>query len=159
MRLPNKVINYHAFTSIVTNNDVWMDQTLIAVVSPVVWGLEFSRLSLCVSWESTNQRMWTVLYHRLIECWVFLHSVGSMSLDSWALGCISSGNILFHKRMSSFFEQNQRHPREVFLSCSHSRKHDLPVTQPLPSSTWLSVLFPFFLYCSSICFLIFFLPS
>ena len=32
----------------------------------------------------------------------------------------------------------------MFLSCSHSRKPDLPVTQPLPSSTWLSVLFPFF---------------
>ena len=39
---------------------------------------------------------------------------------------------------------NQRHSWEGFQSCSHSRKPDLPVTQHLPSSTWLSVLFHFF---------------
>ena len=43
--------------------------------------------------------------HRLIECWVFLHSVERMSLDSWALGCPGSGNILFHRRMSFFFKE------------------------------------------------------
>ena len=40
----------------------------------------------------------------------------------------------------------------MFLSYSLSRKPDLPVTLPLPSSTWLSVLFPFFLSFSSIFF-------
>ena len=40
----------------------------------------------------------------------------------------------------------------MFLSCSHSREPDLPVTLPLPSSTWLSVLFPIFLSVSSFIF-------
>ena len=41
--------------------------------------------------------------HRLIECWVFLHSLGRMSLESLALGCPGSGNILFHRRMIFLF--------------------------------------------------------
>ena len=38
-----------------------------------------------------------------------------------------------------------------------SRKPDLPVTQPLPSSTWLSVLFHFIL-CFPLFFSFFFSP-
>ena len=41
------------------------------------------------------------------------------------------------------FLKNPRHPWEEILSCSHSRKPDLPVTQFSPFSTWLSVLFFF----------------
>ena len=43
------------------------------------------------------------IYHRLTVCLVFLHAVRRMSLDSLALGCPGSGNILFQMRMSSFF--------------------------------------------------------
>ena len=35
-----------------------------------------------------------------------LHAVRHMSLDSWALGCSGSGNILFQRRMSSIFRIN-----------------------------------------------------
>ena len=35
-----------------------------------------------------------------------LASVRRMSLDSWALGCPGSGNILFQRRMSSIFRIN-----------------------------------------------------
>ena len=34
----------------------------------------------------------------------FLHAVRHMSLDSWALGCPGSGNLLFQRRMSSILE-------------------------------------------------------
>ena len=36
----------------------------------------------------------------LYVCWVFLHAVGLMNLDSCALGCTGSGNILFQRRMN-----------------------------------------------------------
>ena len=61
------------------------------------------RLPLCVLYEATNQGIQTVLYHRLIAGMAFLHAVRPMSLDSWALGCPGSGNILFQRRMKSFF--------------------------------------------------------
>ena len=34
-----------------------------------------------------------------------------MSLDSWALGCPGSGNILFQRRMSSFLKEPTASPR------------------------------------------------
>ena len=34
-----------------------------------------------------------------------LYAGRHMSLDSWALGCIFSGNILFQRRMSSFLKE------------------------------------------------------
>ena len=37
----------------------------------------------------------------LIVCFFFLHAVRRMSLDSSALGCPASGNILFQRRMCS----------------------------------------------------------
>ena len=46
-------------------------------------GLKFSqRLPLCVSYEETNSGIQTVVYHRLIACFVFLLAVRRMSLDS-----------------------------------------------------------------------------
>ena len=39
---------------------------------------------------------------RPIACRVFLHAMGRMSWDSFALGCPGSGNILFLRRMSSY---------------------------------------------------------
>ena len=51
----------------------------------MVWGLEFSqRLLLFVTCESTIQGIWPILYHRLIVCWIIVHEVQRMSLDSWA---------------------------------------------------------------------------
>ena len=77
--------------------------------------------------------------------------VGVWTVGHWAVRvqviyCSIGGCVLFLKK-------NQRHPWEEFLSCSNSRKPDLPVTQPLPSSTWLSVLSLF-----SLLFLYFFIP-
>ena len=40
--------------------------------------------------------------HRLIASRDFLHAMGRMSWDSWALGCPGSGNMLFLRRMSSY---------------------------------------------------------
>ena len=61
--------------------------------------------------------------------------------DSWALGCPGSGNILFQRRMSSSFVNNQRDPGEEIQSCSHSRKPNLSVTHFSLFSTWLGLLF------------------
>ena len=36
---------------------------------------------------------------------VLLHALRRVSLDSWALGCPGSGNILFQRRMSSFLKE------------------------------------------------------
>ena len=47
-----------------------------------------------------DRGIYTVIYHWLIVLLVFLHAVRRMSLDSWALGCPCSGNILLQRRMS-----------------------------------------------------------
>ena len=75
-----------------------------------------------------------------IVCLAFLHAVRRMSLDSWALGCPGSGNILFQRRMSSFFSRTNGIPerRSRVTAC---RKPDLPVTHSSPFSTWLSAIF------------------
>ena len=54
------------------------------------------------------------------------------------MGCLGSGN----EKMDEFFKKKT--PREEIMSCSHSRKPDLPVTHSSPFSTWLSVLLFFF---------------
>ena len=58
----------------------------------------------CACRKRTNHGILTVLYHQLTVCF-FLHVVRRMSLDSWALGCLGSGNILFQKRMSFFLKE------------------------------------------------------
>ena len=59
-----------------------------------------------MAWEiriqSTFALVRVVRGHAITACLVFLHAVSRMSLDSWALGCPGSGNILFQRRMSSF---------------------------------------------------------
>ena len=42
------------------------------------------------------------LYHRPIACRVFLHAMGRMSWDSWALGCPSPGNKLAVPKADEF---------------------------------------------------------
>ena len=44
--------------------------------------------------------------HQLTEYMALLHAVRRMSLDSWALGCPGSGNILFQRRISYIFRTN-----------------------------------------------------
>ena len=47
----------------------------------------------------------TVSYHQLILCLIFLHAVMLISLDCWARFCTGSGNTLFQRRMSTTFKK------------------------------------------------------
>ena len=76
------------------------------------------------------------LFDNYLGVWVW--TVGHWVVPVQVIYCSIGGWVLY------FFKRTNRHPREEFLSCSHSRKPDLPVTQPLPSNTWLSILFFFF---------------
>ena len=93
---------------------------------------------------------------RLIKGYELSYATGLLNAGSscipWGVGVWTVGHWVVRVQVIycsiggwvPFLKKSQRHPWEEFLSCSHSRKPDLPVTQPLPSSTWLSVLFPFF---------------
>ena len=89
-----------------------LQYSLFQSLSPVVWEIRIQPTFALVHVVRVDlSRDMNCPMHLLIECWVFLHSVGRISLDSWALGCPGSGNILFHRRMSFFFFlKNQRHP-------------------------------------------------
>ena len=119
-------------------------------VASVAWEIRIQPMCVCdTPWCVSQRRLimgykLSYMYHRLTAFMVFLHAVRRMSLDSWALGCPGSGNILFQRRMSSLFLKKQWHPLGEIQSYSHSRKPDLLVTHSSPFSTTLSILLFFF---------------